>query len=73
MTARGRAIQAPLMGLHFLQSLNKKKKRKKEKRFEVLTLEFKSHPKENFLESRALVMGMVYLMALWLVLLKWSL
>lgn len=69
MTARDRATQAPLMGLHFLQSLNKKKK----KRFEVFTEEFKSDPKENFLESRDLVMAMVHLMAPWLVLLKWSL
>jgi hypothetical protein len=68
MAVRGRVIQAPLLGLHFLQSLNKKKKR-----FEELLEEFKSDPKKNFLESRDLVIGTVYLMALWLVLLKLSL
>lgn len=47
MAVRGRVIQAPLLGLHFLQSLNKKKKR-----FEELLEEFKSDPKKNFLESR---------------------
>lgn len=36
--------------------------------------EFESDPKENFLESMDLVIGMVYSMVeLWLVLLKWSL
>lgn len=40
----------------------------------MLLEKFESDPKENFLESRDLVIGVVYSMVeLWLVLLKWSL